>query len=155
MWRSFSRPMFDYWTKKGLVQVRKLDDSLAQAMQVSSSPEEWKSRGYKLLREGNYEMATMCFERAGDERGEKLSKAAGLKAAADRMHSSNPEMASVARRQAAEIFESIGKAEYAAECFYMLKEYDRAGRLYLQCGESAMERAGECFFLAGKLLFCS
>ncbi|KAG5240587.1 P-loop containing nucleoside triphosphate hydrolases superfamily [Salix suchowensis] len=133
-------PMFDYWTKKGLVQVRKLDDSLAQAMQVSSSPEEWKSR---LLREGNYEMATMCFERAGDERGEKLSKAAGLKAAADRMHSSNPEMASVARRQAAEIFESIGKAEYAAECFYMLKEYDRAGRLYLQCGESAMERAGE------------
>ncbi|KAJ6726124.1 MAMMARY TURMOR VIRUS RECEPTOR-like protein 1 2 MTVR1 2 [Salix purpurea] len=125
----FSRPMFDYWTKKGLVQVRKLDDSLAQAMQVSSSPEEWKSRGYKLLREGNYEVATMCFERAGDERGEKLSKAAGLKAAADRMHSSNPEMASVARRQAAEIFESIGKAEYAAECFYMLKEYDRAGVL--------------------------
>jgi hypothetical protein len=38
-------------------------------------------------------------------------------------------MASVARRQAAEIFESIGKAEYAAECFYMLKEYDRAGML--------------------------
>ncbi|KAJ6726127.1 MAMMARY TURMOR VIRUS RECEPTOR-like protein 1 2 MTVR1 2 [Salix purpurea] len=95
----------------------------------------------------------MCFERAGDERGEKLSKAAGLKAAADRMHSSNPEMASVARRQAAEIFESIGKAEYAAECFYMLKEYDRAGKIYLQCGESAMERAGECFFLAGS--YCS
>jgi len=44
----FSRPMFDYWMKKGLVQVRKLDDSLAQAMQVSSSPEEWKSQGYKV-----------------------------------------------------------------------------------------------------------
>ncbi|KAG6766040.1 hypothetical protein POTOM_030105 [Populus tomentosa] len=149
----FSRPMFDYWMKKSLVQVRKLDDSLAQAMQVSSSPEEWKSQGYKLLREGNYEMATMCFERAGDEHGEKLSKASGLRAAADRMHSSNPEMASVPRRQAAEIFESIGKAEYAAECFYMLKEYDRAGRIYLQCGESAMERAGECFLLAEN--YCS
>ncbi|KAL3582369.1 hypothetical protein D5086_016701 [Populus alba] len=149
----FSRPMFDYWMKKSLVQVRKLDDSLAQAMQVSSSPEEWKSQGYKLLREGNYEMATMCFERAGDEHGEKLSKASGLRAAADRMHSSNPEMASVARWQAAEIFESIGKAEYAAECFYMLKEYDRAGRIYLQCGESAMERAGECFLLAEN--YCS
>ena len=71
----------------------------------------------------------MCFERAGDEHGEKLSKAAGLRAAAERMHSSNPEMASVARRQAAEIFESIGKAGNAAECFYMLKEYDRAGML--------------------------
>nr|TKR83593.1 uncharacterized protein D5086_0000263640 [Populus alba] len=44
----FSRPVFDYWMKKGLVQVRKLDDSLAQAMQVSSSPEEWKSQGYKV-----------------------------------------------------------------------------------------------------------
>ncbi|KAG6766037.1 hypothetical protein POTOM_030102 [Populus tomentosa] len=59
----FSRPMFDYWMKKGLVQVRKLDDSLAREMQVSSSPEEWKSQGYKLLHEGRYEMAAMCFER--------------------------------------------------------------------------------------------
>ncbi|XP_011025216.1 PREDICTED: uncharacterized protein LOC105126145 [Populus euphratica] len=59
----FSRPMFDYWTKKGLVQVSKLDDSLAQAMQISSSPEEWKSQGNKLLHEGKYEMAAMCFER--------------------------------------------------------------------------------------------
>ncbi|KAM1966183.1 hypothetical protein ACFX15_046434 [Malus domestica] len=41
-----SKPMFDYW-KKCLVQVRQLDHSLAQAMQVASSPEEWKSRGIK------------------------------------------------------------------------------------------------------------
>lgn len=43
-----SRPMFDYWKRKCLVQVRKLDDSLAQAMQVASSSEEWKSRGIKV-----------------------------------------------------------------------------------------------------------
>ena len=42
------RPMFDYWKKKCLVQVRQLDDSLAQAMQVASSPEEWRSRGIKV-----------------------------------------------------------------------------------------------------------
>ncbi|WCJ17640.1 P-loop containing nucleoside triphosphate hydrolases superfamily protein [Euphorbia peplus] len=137
----FSKPMFDYWRKKGLVQVRKLDDSLATSMQVVSSPEEWKSQGYKLLHERNYEMATMCFERAGDEYGEKLAKAAGLKAAADNMHALNPEMASIARRQAGEIFESIGKDEYAAECFFLLKEYERAGKSYLKCGESSMERA--------------
>ncbi|KAL3582367.1 hypothetical protein D5086_016699 [Populus alba] len=95
----FSRPVFDYWMKKGLVQVRKLDDSLAQAMQVSSSPEEWKSQGYK----SRGRMGRNC-------------PITGLRAAADRMHSSNPEMASVARRQAAEIFESIGK-EYAANAF--------------------------------------
>ncbi|WCJ17630.1 P-loop containing nucleoside triphosphate hydrolases superfamily protein [Euphorbia peplus] len=145
----FSKPMFDYWRKKGLVQVRKLDDSVATAMQVASSPEEWKSQGYKLLREHNYEMATMCFERAGDEYGEKLAKAAGLKASADKMHASNPEMAFIARRQAAEIFETIGKDEYAAECFFLLKEYERAGKIYLKCGESSMEKAGECLYLAG------
>ena len=42
-----SKPMFDYW-KKNLVQVRQLDDSLAQAMQVASSTEEWRSREIKV-----------------------------------------------------------------------------------------------------------
>ncbi|KAF2298180.1 hypothetical protein GH714_016812 [Hevea brasiliensis] len=110
---------------------------------------ECKGLEFQLLNEGNYEMATMCFERAGDIYGEKVAKAAGLKATADRVHRSNPEKASIARRQAAEIYESIGKAEHAAECFYMLRKYKRAGQNYLQCGESARERAGECFCLAG------
>jgi ATP-dependent exoDNAse (exonuclease V) beta subunit len=44
----FCRPMFDYWEKKCLVQVRQLDDSLAQEMQVASSPEEWTLRGIKV-----------------------------------------------------------------------------------------------------------
>ncbi|GMJ04494.1 hypothetical protein HRI_004118600 [Hibiscus trionum] len=148
--KEFSEPVFNYWKKKCLVQVRKLDDSLAQAMQVASSSEEWKSRGYKLLHQGNYEMATICFERANDIYGEKLAKAHGLRANADRLHGSSPEMASTARRQAAEIFDSIGKAELAADCFYMLKEYERAGHIYLEkCGESALERAAECFVHAG------
>jgi hypothetical protein len=42
------RPMFDYGKKKCLVQVKQLDDSLAQEMQVASSPEEWTSRGIKV-----------------------------------------------------------------------------------------------------------
>ncbi|MBA0619725.1 hypothetical protein Godav_005534, partial [Gossypium davidsonii] len=148
--KEFSEPVFNYWKRKCLVQVRKLDDSLAQAMQVASSSEEWKSRGYKLLHQDNYEMATICFERANDTYGEKLAKALGLRANADRLHGSNPEMASIARRQAADIFDSIGKAERAAECFYMLKEYERAGQIYLEkCGESTLERAAECFVLAG------
>ena len=45
----FSRPMFEYWINKCLVQVKQLDDSLAQAMKVASSPEEWKSRGIKVI----------------------------------------------------------------------------------------------------------
>ncbi|XP_052204547.1 uncharacterized protein LOC127809633 [Diospyros lotus] len=145
-----SKPIFDYWKKKSLVQVKQLDDSLARAMQVASSPDEWKSRGEKLFYENNFKMAKMCFKRAGDTMWERRAKASGLKAAADRIRGSNPEGASTDLRQAAEIFDSIGRAESAAECFCDLGEYKTAGRLYLdKCGESGLEKAGECFALAG------
>ncbi|KAK9275351.1 hypothetical protein L1049_022615 [Liquidambar formosana] len=81
-----------------------------------------------LLHEHNYEMATMCFERAGDPYWENLAKAAGLKAAADRMRCSNPEMARIVRREAAVIFDSIGRSDDAAECFFDLEEYERADK---------------------------
>ncbi|XP_059444854.1 uncharacterized protein LOC132176609 [Corylus avellana] len=146
----FCRPMFDYWMKKRLVQVEQLDDSLAQAMQVASCPEEWRLRGIKLYREYSYEMATLCFERAGDTYWERRSKASGLQASADQMRHSNPKAANVILKEAADIFETIGMVDSAAQCFTDLGEYERAGRLYLeQCGESELKRAGECFSLAG------
>ncbi|XP_042981758.1 uncharacterized protein LOC122311308 isoform X5 [Carya illinoinensis] len=146
----FCKPMFDYWKKKCLVQVRQLDDSLVQAMQVASSSEEWRSKGMKLYHDCNYEIATVCFERARDTYWERRSKAAGLRATADQMRHSNPEAANVILREAADIFEAIGKGDFAARCFFELGEYERAGRLYLEkCGESKLEKAGECFSLAG------
>ncbi|KAF5201090.1 Tpr and ankyrin repeat-containing protein [Thalictrum thalictroides] len=146
----FSMPMFDYWKRLGLVQVRQLDDSLAQAMQVASSKEEWSARGVKLFNEGNFEMATMCFERAADSYREKWSRAAGLRASADRIQGSNSEQARVALKNAAEIYESISKADLAAKCYIELKQFKRAGKLYLEkCGESRLEDAGDCFSLAG------
>ncbi|XP_043696346.1 uncharacterized protein LOC122646811 isoform X1 [Telopea speciosissima] len=146
---ALSRPMFDYWKKLCLVQVRQLDGSLAQAMQVASSKEEWRLRGIKLFNEDNFEMATMCFERAGDTYREKWAKAAGLRAAADRMHGSNSEMRRTALLEAAEIYETIGRAESAAKCFCELEEFKRAGMIYMEkCGESRLEIAGDCFSLA-------
>ncbi|RZC43878.1 hypothetical protein C5167_036821 [Papaver somniferum] len=146
----FSKPMFDYWKKLCLVQVRELDESLVQAMQVTSSKEEWSSRGIKLLDEGNFEMATMCFEKAGDLFLEKFAKASGLRAAGVHMLGSNTELARVALVEAAEIYESIGKADFAAKCFMELKDFKRAGTIYLvNCGESRLEDASDCFSLAG------
>ncbi|CAM8959009.1 unnamed protein product [Rhodiola kirilowii] len=148
--KDFSKPMFDYWKKQCFVQVRVLDESLAQAMQVASTPEEWKSRGFKLLTENNYEMATMCFERAGDEYWEKFSKAAGLRASSDLMRISNPEMARSILKEAAEIFNAIGKTDRAAECYFDLEEFEKAGKLYLESsGESNLDLAGVCFYQAG------
>ncbi|KAJ4972464.1 hypothetical protein NE237_005638 [Protea cynaroides] len=143
---ALSRPMFDYWKKLCLVQVRQLDGSLAQAMQVASSKDEWRLRGIKLFNEGNFEMATMCFERAEDIYRQKWAKAAGLRAAADRMHGSNSDMRRIALLEAAEIYEAIGRAESAANCFIELEEFKRAGMIYMErCGESRLEDAGNCF----------
>ncbi|KAJ4972465.1 hypothetical protein NE237_005639 [Protea cynaroides] len=146
---ALSRPMFDYWKKLCLVQVKQLDGSLAQAMQVASSKEEWRLRGIKLFNEGNFERATMCFERAEDIYRQKWAKAAGLRAAADRMHGSNSGMRRIALLEAAEIYEAIGRAESAAKCFIELEEFKRAGMIYMEkCGESRLENAGDCFTMA-------
>ncbi|XP_058090435.1 uncharacterized protein LOC131236918 [Magnolia sinica] len=145
----FSKPMFDYWKKLCLVQVRHLDSSLAQAMRAASTPDDWRLRGIQLFNEHNFEMATMCFERAGDEFREKWAKAAGHYAHAERILSTNFEEARTALTQAAEIYESIGKAETAAKCFITLKEYERAGMIYWEkCGVSKLEDAGDCFDMA-------
>nr|GEZ75622.1 UvrD-like helicase, ATP-binding domain, P-loop containing nucleoside triphosphate hydrolase [Tanacetum cinerariifolium] len=119
-----SKPMFDYWKRRGLVQIRKLDDSV----RVASSPEEWRERGKKLFYESNFVMATMCFERARDTMWEKLAKASGLRASADQMRGKNPEAFVGYLRDAAGMFESIGKLESAALCYCDLGEYERAGR---------------------------
>ncbi|KAG8369518.1 hypothetical protein BUALT_Bualt14G0021900 [Buddleja alternifolia] len=145
-----SKPMFEYWKRLCLVQVRKIDDCLAKAMQRASSPEEWKSQGIKLFWEKNYEMASMCFEKAGEDTWEKRAKASGLRAAADSLRGSNTEEAHIMLREAAEIFDSIGRAETAAECFCDLGDYDKAGKIYLEkCGMSGLRKAGECFSFAG------
>ncbi|GJW23277.1 UvrD-like helicase, ATP-binding domain, P-loop containing nucleoside triphosphate hydrolase [Tanacetum coccineum] len=143
-----SKPMFDYWKSRGLVQIRKLDDSVAQAMRVASSPEEWRERGKKLFYESNFVMATMCFERARDTMWEKWAKASGLRASADQMRGTNPEAFVGYLRDAAGMFESIGKLESAALCYCDLGEYERAGKIYLhKCGK--LDAAAQCFNLAG------
>lgn len=90
-------------------------------------------------------MATMCFERAGYAYGEQLAKALGLHAAADQMHVLNHDEACLFRRQAAEIYETIGMCESAAKCFYTLEEYERAGTIFESIGMS--EAAADCFYL--------
>jgi len=72
-------------------------------------------------------MATMCFEKAGDTYWERRSKASALRATADRMPHSNPKAANEILREAAEIFEAIGMADSAAQCFFDLGKYERAG----------------------------
>ncbi|GKA22432.1 UvrD-like helicase, ATP-binding domain, P-loop containing nucleoside triphosphate hydrolase [Tanacetum coccineum] len=108
-----SKPMLDYWKMRGLVQTRKLDDSVAQAMRVVSSPQEWRKR-------------------AGDTIWEKLAKASGLRASADQMRGTNHEAFTSYVREAAGIFESIGKLESVASCYCDLGEYEHYYKISLR-----------------------
>ncbi|GJU72079.1 UvrD-like helicase, ATP-binding domain, P-loop containing nucleoside triphosphate hydrolase, partial [Tanacetum coccineum] len=143
-----SKPMFDYWKLRGLVQIRKLDESMARTMRVASSPREWRERGKKFFYEDNFLLATLCFERAGDTMWVKMAKASHLRASADQMRGTNHEAFLGCVREAAEMFESIGKLEYAASCYCDLGEYERAGKIYLYT-PGKIDAAAECFSLAG------
>ena len=44
----YCRPMFDYWKKLCLVEVRLLDSSLIEAMRTGSSTDDWRLRGTKV-----------------------------------------------------------------------------------------------------------
>ena len=44
----YCQPMFHYWKKLGLVEVRLLDSSLIQAMQTGSSSDDWRLRGTQV-----------------------------------------------------------------------------------------------------------
>ncbi|KAK2965395.1 hypothetical protein RJ640_001472, partial [Escallonia rubra] len=144
----FPQPMLDYWKKLCLVEERHLDDTFAKEIQVVSNKEEWKSRGIKLFHENHYEMAKMCFERAGDTYWERLAEASRLRTAANSIHASNLET-SCNLRNAAAIFYSIGKFESAAQCYFEIHDYKRAGTTYIENFQgSKLEMAGKCFMLA-------
>ena len=73
----------------------------------------------------------MCFEKAGDAHREKLARAAGLVATANRVISTNLELGKASLQTASEIYESIGMHEKAATCYIKLGDYKKAGPLTL------------------------
>ena len=86
--------------------------------------------GPQLFYENSFAMATFCFERAGDTTWEKLAKASGLRASADQIRETNPDSYSGYLKEAAGMFELIGKFESAASCYCDLGEYERAGNFF-------------------------
>ncbi|KAM3369762.1 hypothetical protein ACQJBY_017559 [Aegilops geniculata] len=142
----YSQPMFDYWKKLRLLEVRLLDSPLVQKMKTASSTDDWGLQGTKLFDEGQFEMATVCFEKAGDTYKEKWARAAGLLATADRVISTNLEMSQAVLQNASDIYESIGMYDKVATCYIKLGDYEAAGMVYMQkCGTSRLEDAGDCY----------
>ena len=60
-------PMFDYWVKRKLVEVKHdVDEESAPVFKQSlSSSQEWEESGDKLMRNGVYGRAEYCYMKAG------------------------------------------------------------------------------------------
>ncbi|CAH1443461.1 unnamed protein product [Lactuca virosa] len=132
----FSQPIFDYWKKLSLVEVKHLNASFAEEMKIPSSKDEWKARGVKLYYENNFGMAKMCFMKAEDKDSERLAEAYQLRAIAEGIHTSEVERKKVFK-EAAELFQSLGKHMLAAECFYEMEDYKTAAEEYEKVGAFA------------------
>ena len=62
---------------------------------------------------------------------EKLTKACGLRASADQIRATHPESYFGYLKEAAGMFESIGKFRSAASSYCDLGEYERAGNIFI------------------------
>ncbi|GMN61673.1 hypothetical protein TIFTF001_030767 [Ficus carica] len=85
----FSEPMCDYWKALQLV---------------------------KLFNEQKYEHAKMCFERVEEALWAKLAEASGLQATAWHRSTSDSDRSKMYLKNAAQVFNSMGKFETAADC---------------------------------------
>ncbi|KAL8259404.1 hypothetical protein R6Q59_027357 [Mikania micrantha] len=128
----FSEPIYDYWKKLSLVEVKHLSGSFVDKMRTPSSKDEWRSRGFKLYCENNFSAAQMCFLKAGDKHSETLARAYHLRAIGGDGRASQLEKEKYLK-DAAELFSSIGKKELAAECFYEIEDYRTAGIFLSSC----------------------
>ncbi|CAN0891044.1 TPR and ankyrin repeat-containing protein 1, partial [Linum grandiflorum] len=142
-------PMLELWKQMGIVRLQQFDSEVLQMMQAPSTREAWKSRGKKFFHLQNYDTARMCFQKAGEPYWEKYCEASALRTTADQMRSSDPENSSRCLSDAALIYCKIGKDELAAQCYFELQDYVKAGEIYLEkFGASKLQEAGECFCLA-------
>lgn len=130
-------PMFDYWNKRGLVKVVKVNEIDHDNMVITkvSSPEEWKKLGDTFKRERLWEPAVKCYKRAGRIDLENEAKAFYFYKQAIQKHSQSDSEALYVK--AALAFLNSDRAHHnqkllvwAAKCLKNAKKYTEAGTLY-------------------------
>ena len=75
-------PMFDYWSKRGLVKVIRVDDITEEdqstLFSATSSADEWKSQGDYFKKKRLWEPAMKCYEKANCPHLESEARAYSL-----------------------------------------------------------------------------
>ncbi|MCO5576944.1 hypothetical protein L7F22_030765 [Adiantum nelumboides] len=148
-----SRPIIDYWMSQYLIETKLLDESFISQITSNSAPEEWKKRGLEVFNQKQYDMAILCFERAGDQYHTDLAKAASLRQFGEKQFSINRDIAIANLKTASEMFLALQRPESAAKCCVKYGDHCKAGIIYSKdCKPPRFEEGGDSFVEAKRWL---
>ena len=133
-------PMFDYWSRRGLVRIVRLDEiskkDESALFAATSSKEEWKKQGDYFKKKKLWEPAMKCYKKAKEVYLEKEAKAYNL---VQKAHTTNlrPREMEDAYLQAAVAFlecdmskHDVKFLRYAASFLKKAKKSNDSGLLY-------------------------
>ncbi|KAI5075691.1 hypothetical protein GOP47_0009767 [Adiantum capillus-veneris] len=146
---NFFQPIIDYWMCQELLETKLLDVTFISQMAAQSTPDEWRKRGFEVLDQQQYDMAILCFERAGDQHNADLAKAASLRQFGEKQLNINRGVAIANLRKASEMFLTLQRPDIAARCCIKCGDYHKAGLIYSKhCKPQRFEDGGDCFLEA-------
>ncbi|KAH8146891.1 uncharacterized protein LAJ45_08970 [Morchella importuna] len=124
-------------------------DKLAQLHPgKNANPEIWSRRGYQFIENKNYESALLCFRRANDSNGDKLTRALIVeRKAKSHLVRGDEDISEEHFREAARLFQECGQALREASCYEALGEFEHAGDIFATHREFL--RAADLYIRAG------
>ena len=128
-------PMFYYFQKRGLVTVSSLLDDDQEFGKISST-EEWKQQGDRFRTKKNWDMAMLCYKKAGMMELVKETRGdCNIWMAKKKDKKQNYLQAALNYLRGFDIQQSAKRIEKAATCLYNACKYDLAASLFLSIHE--------------------
>jgi ATP-dependent exoDNAse (exonuclease V) beta subunit len=138
-------PVFDYWSKRGLVKVIKIsdisNDDHGSLFSATSTKDEWKSQGDYFRRKRLWEPAMKCYQKAECPHLESESRAYSLAQQARTPGLKSREKEGI-YIQSAYAFLKCDQSQHdyqcldnAAKCLKNAKKYEESSQMYLLLGQ--------------------
>jgi len=135
-------PMFRYWSKRQLIEVKPLDEDIRNRYNVKSTPEQWQAKAITFMEKKQFMNAKFCFEKAGDIRSAEIAVAADFEERGDRTLRAEGRVARIAESPWKSLFISAGEVHLvlsnladAARCFSKAHEYVRAADCFTELND--------------------
>ena len=134
-------PMFEFFQKRGLVNVVTMGDHEAGSGELSSmfaarsTPDEWRKGGMRFYKHRLWRAAVQCFEFAGDDTWVQKSQAHQQVEEAIKLRTTNRQRMKDEFLRAGESFLKCSMYDEAEICLNNAREWTLLARLYEKTGK--------------------